>query len=74
MTSPAAGMPAPHTHGVQFVGPDIPSIADLQNCIHCGFCLPTCPTYVATGQELESPRGRLHLIAAVRDVAGEGAR
>ncbi len=50
-----------------FVGPDIPSIADLQNCIHCGFCLPACPTYIATGQELESPRGRLHLIAAVRD-------
>ena len=51
----------------RFVGPDIPSLADLQNCIHCGFCLPACPTYIATGQELESPRGRLHLIAAVRD-------
>ena len=51
----------------RFVGADIPSLADLQNCIHCGFCLPTCPTYVATGQELESPRGRLHLIAAVLD-------
>ena len=52
---------------ITFVGPDIPSLADLQNCIHCGFCLPACPTYLATGQELESPRGRLHLIAAVRD-------
>ncbi|MSQ30416.1 MAG: 4Fe-4S dicluster domain-containing protein [Dehalococcoidia bacterium] len=52
---------------MKFVGPDIPSLADLQNCIHCGFCLPACPTYIATGQELESPRGRLHLIAAVRD-------
>jgi len=51
----------------RFVGPDVPSVADLQNCIHCGFCLPACPTYIATGQELESPRGRLHLIAAVRD-------
>ncbi len=50
-----------------FVGPDIPSAGDLRNCIHCGFCLPTCPTYVATGHELESPRGRLHLIDAVRD-------
>lgn len=53
--------------GLTFVGPDIPSLEDLRNCIHCGFCLPTCPTYVATGHELESPRGRLHLIDAVRD-------
>ena len=60
-------MTTPRVVGLNFVGPDIPSIADLQNCIHCGFCLPYCPTYVATGQELESPRGRLHLIAAVRD-------
>ena len=49
-----------------FVGPDVPSGADLRNCIHCGFCLPACPTYIATGNELESPRGRLHLIEAVR--------
>ncbi|MDA0350779.1 MAG: heterodisulfide reductase-related iron-sulfur binding cluster [Chloroflexi bacterium] len=55
------------TTGWRFVGPDIPSADDLRNCIHCGFCLPTCPTYVATGHELESPRGRLHLIDAVRD-------
>ncbi|MBM3139725.1 MAG: 4Fe-4S dicluster domain-containing protein, partial [Chloroflexi bacterium] len=50
---------------LRFVGPDVPALADLQNCIHCGFCLPSCPTYIATGQELESPRGRLHLISAV---------
>src|SRR5690606_1413530 len=38
---------------------------DLNNCIHCGFCLPYCPTYVATGKEAESPRGRLHLISNI---------
>lgn len=55
------------THGLHFTGIDTPSRADLQNCIHCGFCLPACPTYIATGQELESPRGRLHLISSVLD-------
>ncbi|MBG92859.1 MAG: hypothetical protein CL792_02645 [Chloroflexi bacterium] len=51
---------------IKFVGTDIPSAEDLRNCIHCGFCLPSCPTYISTGHELESPRGRLHLIDAVR--------
>lgn len=52
---------------LSFLGEDTPALEDLQNCIHCGFCLPVCPTYVATGHELESPRGRLHLIRGVLD-------
>jgi glycolate oxidase iron-sulfur subunit len=52
---------------IGFVGEDVPALSDLQNCVHCGFCLPVCPTYLATGQELESPRGRLHLMRAVID-------
>ncbi len=45
--------------------PDLPSLEDLQRCVHCGYCLTDCPTYLELGSEAESPRGRLHLIDAM---------
>jgi glycolate oxidase iron-sulfur subunit len=46
----------------------------LQQCIHCGMCLPTCPTYDATKVERNSPRGRIALMRAIADRRLEPSR
>lgn len=46
------------------------SHAAIRKCVHCGFCLATCPTYVLLGDERDSPRGRIELIKAMLEDGG----
>src|SRR6266568_2595508 len=57
VTSPAQGPLHRHTHTYDL----------MRQCIHCGFCLPTCPTYAVLGVEMDSPRGRIYQMQAVAE-------
>ena len=40
-----------------------------KDCVHCGFCLPACPTYQLWAEEMDSPRGRIYLVNQILDGA-----
>jgi len=62
------GHPMPLAHFPAFDEQHPPAPELIADCVHCGFCLPTCPTYLLWGEEMDSPRGRI----ALMKMASEG--
>src|SRR3990172_4896913 len=59
-----------HSIPVETLGPLGSAMAGaVEQCVHCGFCLPACPTYMVMAEEMDSPRGRLILMKSVLEGA-----
>lgn len=55
-------------HNMKSDDPRAPEMMQaVENCVHCGFCLPACPTYNLLGEEMDSPRGRIYLMKNVME-------
>ena len=63
---PDAGHAVPRPVGA-FDGDEPPDWEGILDCMHCGICLPQCPTYRVLGQEMDSPRGRVYLMRAASE-------